>query len=95
MGSNKKQPKKSVFTALAATVLTAALAAVFLLLTGCRSKGPKLFTDTLPPVEPDPGTHVRAAAAGEPDVIYMPPADGSGYRYGPSIMYYADGSCDA
>ena len=88
-------PERNKRNALTAAILTAALALALLILTGCQPKGPKLFDDTLPDTEPDPGTHVSVRAAGEPNVIYMPPADGSGYRYGPSIMYYADGSCDA
>ncbi len=69
-----------------------------LLLNGCGTnsrKGPKLFDDTLSAVLPDPGKHVSISVRGEQNVIYKPPVDGSGYRYGPSIMYYADGSCDA
>ena len=88
-------PERNKLNALTAAILTVALALALLILTGCQPKGPKLFDDTLPDTEPDPGTHVSVRAAGEPNVIYMPPADGSGYRYGPSIMYYADGSCDA
>ena len=81
-------------------LITAALAAVILLpaflFSGCRKEfSPALFTDTLEGVVPDADTHVRAASAGEPVIIYAPPEDVSGYRYGPSIMYYADGSADA
>ncbi len=68
-----------------------------LLFSGCRRepKPPALFTDTLPAIDPDPDTHVRVTAAGEPNIIYAPPVDAAGYRYGPTIMYYADGTCDA
>ena len=93
----RKMKRKKTFAVLLCTALAAAASAA-LLLTGCGTNGPKrpkLFNDTLPAVEPDSGTHVSVAAGGEPNVIYKPPVDGSGYRYGPSIMYYADGSCDA
>ena len=87
----------TVKTALKAAAAAAVLAAVLLLalLPGCGRKAPALFKDTLPDIDPDPNTHVSVSAASEPVTIYKPPVDGSGYRYGPSIMYYADGSCDA
>ena len=80
--------------------LTACLALVvvgLLCLASCnrKPKPPALFTDTLPKVDPDPDVHVRVTAVEEPNIIYTPPVDAAGYRYGPTIMYYADGTCDA
>ena len=79
---------------LAALLILTALAATFL--SGCSDRhGPLLFDDTLPMVCADLDTHIRVSAAGEPQIVYAPYPDSTGYRYGPSIMYYADGSCDA
>ena len=79
-------------------IIAALLAALILtpsLLYGCDTvKAPALFTDSLGYIDPDPDTHVKAAASGDPRIIYAPPEELSGYRYGPSIIYYADGSCD-
>ena len=83
--------------ALILTLLLSLTAILALCLGGCR-KGPKppaLFDDTLEKVDPDPDVHVRITAAGEPNIIYAPPVDVAGYRYGPTIMYYADGTSDA
>ena len=80
------------------TIIAAMLAALILtpaLLYGCDTiKLPALFTDSLGYIDPDPDTHVKAAASGDPEIIYAPLEGSSGYRYGPSIIYYADGSCD-
>ena len=84
-------------SALILTLLLSLTAILALCLGGCR-KGPKppaLFDDTLEKVDPDPDVHVRITAAGEPNIIYAPPVDVAGYRYGPTIMYYADGTSDA
>ena len=82
-------------TALCFALLPAVLFAA--ILAGCSAslKRGSLFKDTLERVAPDPDVHVRVTAAGEPGIVYAPPVDVAGYRYGPSIMYYADGTCDA
>lgn len=55
----------------------------------------KIFTDTLAKVEPNPDQHVTMAATDEGYDIFAPLDGKWGYRYGPSIMYYPDGSIDA
>ncbi|MBO7659153.1 MAG: hypothetical protein J6T65_07575 [Clostridia bacterium] len=87
--------KKEYAVEAAFTILLILLTVLSAVLTGCGSKTPVLFKDTLPDAVPDPDEHVQISAAGEPEIIYAPPVDVSGYRYGPSIIYYADGSCDA
>jgi predicted GH43/DUF377 family glycosyl hydrolase len=83
---------EKILTAALLALLSAILASAY----GCRKKI-ALFHDELPEVEPDPDTHVyiRAAEETETNIVYAPLEDRSGYRYGPSIIYYADGSCDA
>lgn len=86
----KKNIKISV-TILVFIVLTVAV----LLLSGCNRTDKRIFTDTLETVEPDPDTHIRISAAETRNDVYNPPMSMAGYRYGPSIMYYPDGSWDA
>ncbi|MBO4363318.1 MAG: hypothetical protein J5912_02925 [Clostridia bacterium] len=76
-------------------ILLLAAGAVFAA-SGCvRGNVIPLFDDELPAIEADPDVHLKVTAAGEPEIIYTPPVGSGGYRYGPSIIYYADGSCDA
>ena len=89
MLNSKKIFKTAVISALILLLLVAAA-----LFSGCNSK-PALFNDTLRSVEPDPDVHVRLSFSGEPVTVYAPLRGHTGYRYGPSIMYYADGSSDA
>ena len=96
--NNASSKSKRLGAAAATASFFALLLALLTLLalTACScTKAPALFKDTLPDIDPDPNTHVSVSAASEPVTMYKPPVDGSGYRYGPSIMYYADGSCDA
>ncbi len=90
----KHSDKIKYLTIIFAAVIVTAL---FILTPGCKKdkKTVALFTDTLPDIDPDPDTHVYFRTAAEPNIVYAPLADRSGYRYGPSIIYYADGSCDA
>ena len=55
----------------------------------------KIFTDTLAKVEPNPDQHVTMATTDDGYDIFAPLDGKWGYRYGPSIMYYPDGSVDA
>ena len=55
----------------------------------------KIFTDTLAKVEPNPDQHVTMKATDDGYDIFAPLDGKWGYRYGPSIMYYPDGSIDA
>ncbi len=66
-------------------------------LIGCDSGEPdaKVFDDEMKRVKPDADTHLSFKTVGEGYDIYAPVQDGSGYRYGPSILYYPDGSIDA
>lgn len=83
------------FIPLAAVILV--IIAAMLLLTSCSGTGktPALFHDELPVKEPVADVHLRMTAGTERNVIYSPPKTQAGYRYGPAIIYYADGSCDA
>lgn len=93
---NQTRNTDQIRPALTALILLTTALALFVLTACSRTpKAPALFTDTLCAIDPDPETHVKVTASEEPRTIYKPPVDGSGYRYGPSIMYYADGSCDA
>lgn len=86
---------KKIFLSLIISLLLLFTSAA---LTSCRLFGfdkIKLFDDELPYSEPDPDVHIRVKAADEPNIVYAPLYDRAGYRYGPSIIYYADGSCDA
>ncbi|MBE7067187.1 MAG: hypothetical protein E7385_06515 [Ruminococcaceae bacterium] len=68
------------------------------ILAGCQDEtkaAPREFTDQLPIVEPDPNTHVTFTVDEEGFNVYAPYEGKGGYRYGPSIMYYPDGSVDA
>lgn len=58
-------------------------------------KGPLLFDDALPVSEPDENVHLRVTTSDTPNIVYAPLQGCVGYRYGPSIIYYPDGSCDA
>ena len=65
---------------------------------GCRDDSEQRvieFTDQLPIVEADPDVHVTFSIKDEGYNIYAPYEGWSGYRYGPSIIYYPDGSVDA
>ncbi|MBO7398581.1 MAG: hypothetical protein J6V10_05755, partial [Clostridia bacterium] len=69
----KSIPGKEKYTVAAAFVLLLVLLAVLsAVLTGCGSKTPVLFKDTLPDAVPDPDEHVQISAAGEPEIIYAP-----------------------
>ena len=56
---------------------------------------PRLFTDTLAKVAPNAELHVTLEATDGGYDIFAPLEGQWGYRYGPSIMYYPDGSIDA
>jgi len=56
---------------------------------------PRIFTDTLAKVEPNEEGHVTMEVTDEGYDIFAPLEGKWGYRYGPSIMYYPDGSIDA
>jgi len=60
-----------------------------------KKKKTILFDDTLPLSEPDDNVHIRVKTSSEPSIVYAPLRSAAGYRYGPSIIYYPDGSCDA
>lgn len=53
------------------------------------------FNDELPKVEPNENLHFTMETADEGFNIFVPVEKSLGYRYGPSIMYYPDGSVDA
>lgn len=53
------------------------------------------FTDQLPIVQGDPNVHVTMTVENEGYDIFAPFFGGGGYRYGPSIIYYPNGSVDA
>lgn len=53
------------------------------------------FTDQLPIVQGNPNVHVTMKVENEGYDIFAPFTGNGGYRYGPSIMYYPDGSIDA
>ena len=55
----------------------------------------KVFTDTLAKVEPNPDQHVTMTVTDEGYDVFAPLDGKWGYRYGPSIIYYPDGSIDA
>ena len=54
-----------------------------------------MFDDTLPISEPDENVHIRVKTSDTPSIVYAPLENAAGYRYGPSVIYYPDGSCDA
>ncbi len=56
---------------------------------------PRLFTDGLEKVEPKHDQHVTMKTTDEGYDVFAPLEGKWGYRYGPSIMYYPDGSADA
>ncbi len=85
------------------------LGAVFMLC-GCQQESPSqvnpepteepavnvsLFTDTLEHVDGNENEHVTMETTDDGYDIFAPLEGKWGYRYGPSIMYYADGSVDA
>jgi len=89
---------RNKFSVKSAVLLALLLAAALLiaLLPGCnKAAAPALFTDEITGVEAKSDTHVRVTVAGDPQIVYAPLQAGAGYRYGPSIMYYADGTSDA
>lgn len=53
------------------------------------------FNDQLPKVEPNENLHFTMETVDEGFDIFVPVEKSIGYRYGPSIMYYPDGSIDA
>lgn len=55
----------------------------------------KVFKDELERVQPNENLHFTMSAVGDGYDVYAPVQDEWGYRYGPSIMYYPDGSIDA
>ncbi|MCR5056398.1 MAG: Ig-like domain-containing protein [Clostridia bacterium] len=71
---------------------------LLIILSSCNNVTEKktiLFDDTLPLSEPDDNVHIRVKTSSEPSIVYAPLRSAAGYRYGPSIIYYPDGSCDA
>ena len=76
-------------------ILLLMLCAVVFAASCSREKAIPLFDDELPLTEADSNVHLKVTAADAPNIIYTPPVGSGGYRYGPSIIYYADGSCDA
>ncbi len=59
------------------------------------TEDPKVFRDELPRVDADPNKHLTMAVTDEGFDVFAPVAGEWGYRYGPSIIYYPDGSVDA
>ena len=53
------------------------------------------FTDELPRVQADENVHFTMETVDEGYDIFAPVGSRGGYRYGPSIIYYPDGSIDA
>lgn len=53
------------------------------------------FTDELPRVQADENVHFTMETVDEGYDIFAPVGTRGGYRYGPSIIYYPDGSVDA
>ena len=56
---------------------------------------PRLFTDTMAKVDANPDQHVTMKTTDEGYDVFAPLDGKWGYRYGPSIMYYPDGTIDA
>ena len=68
------------------------------ILAGCQEEikeAPREFDDQLPIVKGDPNVHVTFTVEDDGFNVYAPFEGKGGYRYGPSIMYYPDGSVDA
>ena len=55
----------------------------------------RVFKDDLERVTPDENVHFTMATSGDGFDVYAPVENEWGYRYGPSILYYPDGSVDA
>lgn len=62
---------------------------------GTEEEKQRVFTDELERVEPDENLHFTMAAVGDGFDVFAPVENEWGYRYGPSILYYPDGSVDA
>lgn len=59
------------------------------------TEDPRIFKDELPRVEPREDQHVTFKTIDDGYDVYAPLEGQWGYRYGPSIIYYPDGSIDA
>ncbi len=86
-------------TKTAFLITTVISAILIILLSSCSFEPaktlPPMFEDSLPVSEADESVHLRVAACDDPHIVYAPIEGRAGYRYGPSMIYYADGSCDA
>jgi len=59
------------------------------------TEDPRIFRDELERVSASEDVHFTMAAVGDGFDVYAPVENEWGYRYGPSILYYPDGSVDA
>lgn len=59
------------------------------------AKDPKVFQDALARVEGSENQHVTMETTDDGYDVFAPVVNEWGYRYGPSIIYYPDGSIDA
>lgn len=59
------------------------------------TEDPRLFKDGLDRVTPNENLHFTMAMVGDGYDVFAPVDGQWGYRYGPSIIYYPDGSIDA
>lgn len=59
------------------------------------TEDPRIFRDELPRVEPREDQHITFKTIDDGFDVFAPLAGHWGYRYGPSILFYPDGTMDA
>ena len=59
------------------------------------TEDPRIFRDELPRVEPREDQHITFKTIDDGFDVFAPLAGYWGYRYGPSILFYPDGTMDA